>query len=113
MEVEGGLWQVPVCNDLSRSSSRITIGFSSSLEQRGSPRPSQPHTVVTVSFLGLIRSGPGPDDIFLPRIEFTGGDDNCKLPRLMVETGLVLGLLSDSVNKGSVLYWVFVANIVL
>ena len=31
----------------------------------------------------------------------------------MLRTGLVFGLLSDSVNKGSVLYWVFVANIVL
>ena len=31
----------------------------------------------------------------------------------MLRTGLVFGLLSHSVNKGSVLYWVFVANIVL
>ena len=31
----------------------------------------------------------------------------------MLRTGLAFGLLSDSVNKGSVLYWVFVANIVL
>ena len=31
----------------------------------------------------------------------------------LTETRLVFGLLSHSVNKGSVLYWVFVANIVL
>ena len=31
----------------------------------------------------------------------------------MLRTGLAFGLLSHSVNKGSVLYWVFVANIVL
>ena len=75
------------------------------------------HAVVTVSFLGLIRSGTG---LAVLMIYFYREYNllaemmyNCKLPRAMLRTVLVFGLLSDSVNKGSVLYWVFVANIVL
>ena len=104
--------QVPGFNDLSAAPAGSELD---------SPPVSQSHLqhapVVTVSFLGLIRSGTG---LAVLMIYFYREYNllaemmyNCKLPRAMLRTVLVFGLLSDSVNKGSVLYWVFVANIVL